>query len=535
MTVTIIFCLLFAAGSPGRTSNHRPLVSGPQFATRSLDLSLTPQPTQLVASTQSPGPAPSKAKAPALPLAVPVPTPAYDPRSYIRVPVGNSITVRARQGEDLAALINAAQNKNVATVKVAGGGSITNQVRLRRHTVFDSSTYSCDTRGRDEVVAGNTNNSLWYGCFLVDDNVLVQGTWRPPVELEDFFANPSAVTLAKVQALSPEQLAGTGTTILEPNFHTRLPSITVFQSYQDAVSVQHEREAKNITIMGIHVIGRQPIYDGGVRPTIALGNCVNCAAIYNYLDNTRAIGIQFGGYGGGGKFTNHFLAWRNVLSRVAAANIAVVNGENGLIAENYSLKLGHQGFGGGISGFDLETNAPEDHARNIWVMNGLFDYEGSSQKSAGNAINFQAPGVNGTTGEIYAVNNWIIGGRNDGVYRYMSNGILVHSINGVTIRNNYIYKTGQNAIQWYGVGRGTGAGSLIEDNWFDATGGGGNPTIALITASGVTVRRNRFTLDADTQFGTDLRIQDCGGTRNVFADNRNGPTSISAVNTDCPK
>jgi hypothetical protein len=262
---------------------------------------------------------------------------------------------------------------------------------------------------------------------------------------------------------------------------------------------------------------------------------VNCAAIYNYLDNTRAIGIQFGGYAGSGKYADHFLAWRNVFSRVASANIAVVNGENGLIAENYSLKLGHRGFGGGISGFDLETNGPADHARNIWVMNGLFDYEGSSQESAGNAINLQAPGVDGITSGIYAVNNWIIGGRNDGVHRYMSNGLLMNSINGVTIKNNYIYKTGQAAIQWYGVPRRPGTGSLIEDNWFDATGGGGTPTMLLINVSGLTVRRNRFSLDPDIVFGTDQRIQDCGGTRNVFDDNRNGPTRIAPVTSNCPR
>jgi hypothetical protein len=199
------------------------------------------------------------------------------------------------------------------------------------------------------------------------------------------------------------------------------------------------------------------------------------------------------------------------------------------------LKLGHQGFGGGISGFDLETNAADDHAKNIWVMNGLFDYEGSSQNSAGNAINLQAPGVNTSTGGIYAVNNWIIGGRNDAIHRYMANGFLVNSVNGITIKNNYVYKTGQSAVQWYGSGRGTGNGSNIEDNWFDATGGGGNPSILLINVSGVTVRHNKFTLDPNTKFNTDLRIQDCGGTKNVFVDNSNGQIRIGVVTNGCPR
>jgi hypothetical protein len=516
MMVTVILGLLLITGFPGGDSSRRNLTAATQAA---------PNPTST----------PLADKAPALPLPQPVPTPAYDPQSYLKFNPGRSITVRAKRGEDLASLINSAQNQNVATVMIAGGGSITNQVRLRRHTVFDDATYSCDTRGRDAVSRGDTNNSLWYGCFLVDDNVLVEGTWRPPLELEQFFKSPSATTLAKVQALTPEQLAGTGTTILEPGFHTRFPSISVFQAYQDAISQQHEKESKNITIMGFHVVGRQTVYDGGTRQTMIFGNCVDCAAMYNYLDNTRSIGIQFGGYAGIGKYANRFLAWRNVFSRVAAANIAVVNGENGLIAENYSLKLGQQGFGGGISGFDLETNAREDHARNIWVMNGLFDYEGSSQDSAGNAINLQAPGVSGETGAIYAVNNWIIGGRNDGLHRYMANGFLVNAVNGVTIKNNYVYKTGQSAVQWYGKGRGTGTGSFVEDNWFDATGGGGNPSILLLNVSGVTVRRNRFTRDLNTKFGTDLRILDCGGTRNSFLENTNGLMRISVETNGCPR
>lgn len=524
MTATIIFlCLLSASGfQTDNANNHRPLTTIAAEATKKL---APPEPASY----------PTIVQAPALPLPVPVPTPAYDPQSYIRVSPGKSITVRATRGEDLASLINAAQKTEAVTVKIVGGGSIRNQVRLRRHTVFDSATYSCDTRGQDAVVPGDTNNSLWYGCFLVDSNVLVEGTWRPPVELENFFRNPSAGTLAKVQALTPQQLAGTGTTILEPDFHTKFPSIAVFQAYEDAAVRQHVAESKNISIVGFHVVGRQPIYDGGARQTMTFGNCVNCAAMHNYLDNTRSIGIQFGGSGANGKYASNFLAWRNVLSRVAAANIAMVNGENGLIAENYSFRLGHVGFGGGISGVDLETNGPDDHARNIWVMNALFDYEGSSQDSAGNAINFQAPGLKSGSGGIFAVNNWIIGGRNDGFHRFMSNGVLVHSANGVTIKNNYIYKTAQSAVQWSGTASAPGTGSVVEDNWFDATGGGGTPSILFNDVSGVVVRRNRFTVAANTQFGTDLRIQDCGGRRNVFLDNGNGPIRISVDTRNCPR
>jgi hypothetical protein len=74
----------------------------------------------------------------------------------------------------------------------------------------------------------------------------------------------------------------------------------------------------------------------------------------------------------------------------------------------------------------------------------------------------------------------------------------------------------------------------MEDNWFDATGGGGNPSILLINTNGVTVRRNKFTLDPNTKFGADLRIQNCGGPSNVFVDNNNEQVRIAVTTAGCP-
>ena len=70
----------------------------------------------------------------------PYPTPAYNPASYIpAVRAGKTVTV---SGPNLAEKIQAAQDDpSVATVRIEGGGSITKQVTLRKHTVYDSSTY----------------------------------------------------------------------------------------------------------------------------------------------------------------------------------------------------------------------------------------------------------------------------------------------------------------------------------------------------------------------------------------------------------
>src|SRR4029079_8763663 len=98
----------------------------------------------------------------------PYPTPNYNPATYIPAArAGKTLTVRV---ENLAEKIQAAQDDaSVATVRIEGGGSINKQVTLRKHTVFDSSTYSCDVPGITD-----------HGQFLVADGVLVEGTWRMP-------------------------------------------------------------------------------------------------------------------------------------------------------------------------------------------------------------------------------------------------------------------------------------------------------------------------------------------------------------------
>ena len=80
------------------------------------------------------------------------------------------------------------------------------------------------------------------GQFLIADGVKVEGTWRMPKDLIDYFKfgngrNWRDPYLQKVQALTAEQLAGTGTTILEPTFvNGPHPAIEVFQALGDSVA-----------------------------------------------------------------------------------------------------------------------------------------------------------------------------------------------------------------------------------------------------------------------------------------------------------
>ena len=457
------------------------------------------------------------------PTPTPYPTPSYDPSSYVPATrQGKTVTVR---GANLADKIQTAQDDpSVTIVRIEGGGSISKQVTLRKHTVFDSSTYSCDMQGITDQ-----------GQFLVADGVRVEGTWRMPKGLLDYFKfgngrNWQDGYLLKVQALTAEQLAGTGTTILEPTFvNGPHPAIGVFQALGDTVG-SHTGAARDIAVIGFHIKGRQTVYDGGVRASILLGNCVKCTAQNNYLEDTGSIGITFGGSAlEKNNFSNQGLIWHNVASGVAAANFAGVNSENLLVIENYVRRPGHHNprFGGGVCGFDLETNTAADHSKNIGVYNNLVDYE-DALESAGNALCLQDPYLGPNHGKVTAANNILIGGRSEhSDHRYLSNGIFLVGLKQCEIVNNYVFRTGQNALQAYSLD-----GCLIQDNLFESTGGGGNPTVMLNGVLNSTFRRNHFRARPGVTINTQAGIVDKCGKGNVFEDNR-GNGAFSPPNAKC--
>ena len=513
--------------------------------------------TLLYSESESVSTATTKLKSPS---AAPVPTPTINPYSYLPpVKSGSTVTISltkvmirdsrkpasamaqatqrlnaARQSsaasQDLGSLINAANeeltNLGGGTILIEGGGSIKSQVTLKHHTSFDSSTYACDITGITDA-----------GCFLVGDNVLVKGTWQFPKTLLDYFKNgngrnPNDPFLRSVQGLTPSQLAGTGTTILEPTFaNGPTPAVEVFQALGDSCC-SHTERAHDIAVIGFHIKGRQKLYDGGVRSTILLGNCTHCTAQNNYLEDTASIGITFGGSAlQKNYFANDGLAWHNVTSGVAAANIAAINSENLYVMENYGFRLGHHApiFGGGVCGFDLETNSTADHSRNIFVFNNLYDYEGSATGSVGNAICLQDPYLGVNHGLVVAANNIIIGGRNDLMNRFMSNGLFLNGLKGCRIMNNYVFRTGQNAIQGYGV-----RDCLIQDNDFESTGGGGNASVMTVGAVNTTFRRNNYRDRPGLTINTYAGFVEKCGQNNVYENNLvNGKDVPSVARIAC--
>jgi hypothetical protein len=114
---------------------------------------------------------------------------------------------------------------------------------------------------------------------------------------------------------------------------------------------------------------------------------------------------------------------------------------------------------------------------------------------------------------VAALNNIIIGGRNDVRYRYMSNGIFLSGLTDCQIKNNYIFRTGQNAIQIYNI-----VNCVIEDNIFDSTGGGGNPTFWAKGMRDTIVRRNEF-IKRPIAINMQAGFMDICGERNQYIDN----------------
>lgn len=495
------------------------------------DSSPIPSPIVTPSPAASPVVEPSPVQSPTpIVRATPFPTPVYDPASYLpAIPEGKTVVV---SGENLADKIQAAQDDpTIGTVKIEGGGSIAKQVTLRRHTVFDSSTYSADMIGITDQ-----------GQFLIADDVRVEGTWRMPQTLVDYFkfgngSNWQDPYLLKAQALTAEELAGTGTTILEPTFvggdPPIFPAIEVFQALGDTTG-SHTDLARDIAVIGFHIKGRQKVYDGGVRSTILFGNCVNCTAQNNYLEDTGSIGILMGGSAlEKNNYSDNGLIWRNVTSGVAAANLAAINSENLIVAENYVRRPGHHDprFGGGVCGFDLETNSPADHTKNIGVFNNLFDYEGAAFQSVGSALCLQDPYHGPNHGKVIAANNVAIGGRGVGferLDRFMSNGMILVGLKQCEIINNYVFRTGQNAIQAYALD-----GCLIQDNDFESTGGGGNSTGVLTGVVNSIFRRNRYRdrpgLNINVHSGF---LEWCNSKGNVYEDNEGN--AVVSRPEDCP-
>lgn len=439
---------------------------------------VTPTPTPEPTATPTPEPTATPTPAPTPPprsSPTPHPVPSFNPSTYGPLPAtGPTIPLALDGTKDIGPQITAAYNEvpEGGTLQLVGGGFLHTQTLLKRHTNFDAAEY-------DLNVPGITD----YGQFLIADGVRVQG-------------------IAPVWD-SKGQLLRDGTRILEPTGREGLwPVVITFQAKGDACC-SHTERSQNISISGFHIIGRQTLYDGGVRSTINFGNCENCTIHDVYLDGTAAIGIVFGG----SALEKGFRAKRNLaynlLTRgLAAANVACVNCEDFILTKHQCYEPGHPpigigGFGGGVTCFDLESNSPADYAKDIYVFDNYYSFQNGAIDGIGSAIALQSPYAAEAperTGNIVVVNNTVIGGIHEPpgvpIRRFLTSCFYATGVTRMTLAANYCFKTGQDGLQWYGGG----PGSVVQDNYFEAVGGGGVAcSIGLNdNVTGVLFRRNRF-------------------------------------------
>lgn len=380
----------------------------------------------------------------------PYPTPKIDLRPYLHEQGGRSIVVSS--SVDLGKAINDAEAKlgpSPGKIIVRNGGTIKTPVIVSHDLDLERGIYACDTE------------SEWSGCVLLKDNVKVE--------------------------------AKGDVTFLEPTYvKASHPAITVFQSY--AASTSNEAMSQNITVKGFKIRGRQTRTDGGVRQSISFGNCHNCAAIDNDLSGIASIGIQWGGSAKNGNHAVKALAYRNKLRRFAAAAIALVNVDVGIVAENDIAEPGRKvGEPGGISGIDIETNDTDDCARNIAIFNNHIDYSNAAFFSIGNGILGQNAYYTNCSGGLLIANNVIdgFGGRTKTDTWGLSSGLyFVGQWPGALIVNNQITRALQMGLVTYSA-----KGLTVRDNSFRTCGGGGNPSIYLIGGAGNSFVRNRIWCD----------------------------------------
>jgi hypothetical protein len=108
----------------------------------------------------------------------------------------------------------------------------------------------------------------------------------------------------------------------------------------------------------------------------------------------------------------------------------------------------------------------------------------------------------------------IIGGRDDRIHRYMSNGIYLVGLKDCKVINNYVFRTGQNGLQGYALN-----GCLIQDNDFESTGGGGAVTINTEGMVNSILRRNNYRDREGLGISTAAGIAEVCGSGNTYEGN----------------
>lgn len=405
--------------------------------------------------------------------------------AYSSGQAGGKITRVANSfpGTDLGAKINAADKDlgtRVGEILVRDGGTISTQVVINPgHTLrFGPGTYRLATQLISE------------GAFLLKSRTTVIGSGWDAIIVE------------------PPQTGW-----------------IVFQSYDGARSQPtHSGVNTDINITNIQIKGANPAVDGGVRQTVALGNCHRCRVEHLWFNQTGVIGVQAGGNALTGNFADTVVIKNNLFTHVASQAAAVVNGRNVVIDGNTFKDSGrdvHQG----MTPIDVEPNDPSDIAQNIEITNNIIDSRGSTFLH-GNGILVQNSAGTHNFGPVMIKNNTIIGGElQPTINGRIATGIYIAGkTSNVTVINNTIRRVAHSGIRLQDSTRNHVAGNKLI-----STGTGGILAFEIINTTDSSILDNVVAIDPNSPAGNST-IKETGASRNnTYRGNTDGRTALDPV------
>jgi hypothetical protein len=341
-----------------------------------------------------------------------------DPR--ITTETGDRVCVAAQMsGADIGAKINAcdaALGSAKGEIWLTGGGNIATQVVISpNHTLrVMSGTYPATTTGA--VIR------------LKDNSSLVCDSWGPTLQ------------------------ESTGSVGVNSPF-------TIVTPYNGASSDSPNGAlAQNIVIRGCHLKGARSDFHSAPQ-TIGLGNCKNCQATNNWLENTRTIGIQAGGGSMNGFYAQNVLISGNLLTGVASQNIAVTNAE-GVIVSNNTMRAPGQSGGPGVSVIDVEPNVG-DRTKNVKITGNMIDATNGPIGQTTNGIVVQNGNGANPFGHIEVTNNTVIAAdhSNNLGNNILFANILVRTASDVRVADNFLRRANRGIVVDFGS-----TGVIVERN-----------------------------------------------------------------------
>jgi hypothetical protein len=269
-----------------------------------------------------------------------------------------------------------------------------------------------------------------------------------------------------------------------------------------------------ITVRDIQIRGANPGFNSAPQ-AVSLGNCANCTVDRVWINSTRAIGVQLGGFAGYGNYASNSRVTNCLFTHVASQNLALVNGVD-ITFENNRFEDPGQPGGPGSTVIDLEPNTEDDRLERIVIRNNFIDAR-KNKVQAGNGILLQSGSGTTRVGPILVEGNTLYGGNNvpPNITNTLSNGIYTigWTMKDVTIRNNRVTRMGQSGLRL------EGSRLTVVNNYFEDVGGGGIPGFYLAVRDS-RIENNQFVVSGTGP--ADARVEIAKGFSNNVVRNNPG-------------